>query len=174
MRYELSRDAASELAVEAVKRGASAAEVIMRRRKEFAVSVRLGDVEKVKESTDQGLGLRVLIDGRQASVACSDLEREEVLALLEEVIELARATSPDESAGLPEASEFAGEVPELELYDPEIEAMSTDQKIELALRAERAAKDYSEKITNFDGGGLDTSSGKFVLANSLGFAGEFE
>ena len=173
MKYELTKDAARELAEEAVQRGASAAEVVMKRRKEFSVGVRMGDVEKIKESTDQGLGLRVLIDGRQASVACSDFSREEVIGLLDEVIELAKATSPDESAGLPDASELARDVPDLDLYDEEIESMSTERKIELALRAESAAKAYSDKIVNFDGGGLETTSGKVVLANSLGFAGEF-
>src|ERR1700742_2164422 len=110
MKYELSKESARRLAEEAVRRGASAAEVVMKRRTEFSVGVRLDDVEKIKESTDQGLGLRGLIDGRQASVSCSDFSNDAVQRLLGEAIELAQATSPDESAGLPEASEMATEM----------------------------------------------------------------
>ncbi|MGA9772413.1 MAG: TldD/PmbA family protein [Blastocatellia bacterium] len=173
MKFELTKESAMELAQAAVKRGASAAEVIMRRRTEFDVGVRLGEVEKLKQSTDQGLGLRVLIDGRQASVSGSDFSRNSVLALLDEAIELARATSPDESLYLPDPSEFARSIPDLDLYDEAVDALTTEEKIEMALRAERAAQDYSDSIINFDGGGLDTASGTIILANSLGFSGEY-
>ena len=172
MRYELTKESAQRLADEAVRRGASAAEVVMKRRKEFSVSVRLGDVEKIKESADQGLGLRVLIAGQQASVSCSDFSEEAVLQLVSEAIDLARATSPDESAGLPEPGEMATELPDLDLYDEEIERLPTEEKIALALAAERTAQDYSPRIVNFDGGGVETASGRLILANSLGFAGE--
>lgn len=173
MKFDPTKDAAIELAREAVKRGASAAEVIIRNRTEFAVGVRLGEVEKLKQSTDQGLGLRVLIEGRQASVSGSDFSRDAVLALLDEAIELARATSPDDSLYLPEPADFARVIPDLDLYDEAIQSLSTEEKIDMALRAERAAQGYSDSIVNFDGGGLDSSSGTIILANSLGFAGEY-
>ena len=173
MKFDPTKEAAIELAQTAVKRGASAAEVIIRKRTEFAVGVRLGEVEKLKQSTDQGLGLRVLIEGRQASVSGSDFSRGAVLALLDEAIELARATSPDDSQYLPEPAEFARSIPDLDLYDEAIEALTTEEKIEMAVRAERAAQGYSDSIINFDGGGLDSASGTVILANSLGFAGEY-
>lgn len=173
MKFDPTKEAAMELAQEAVKRGASAAEVIIRKRTEFAVGVRLGEVEKLKQSTDQGLGLRVLSEGRQASVSGSDFSRGAVLSLLDEAITLARATSPDDSMYLPEPADFARTIPDLDLYDEAIEALTTEEKIEMALRAERAAQGYSDSIINFDGGGLDSSNGTIILANSLGFAGEY-
>src|ERR1700754_524880 len=151
MRYDVTKETAQRLAAEAVRRGASAAEVAFRRRQEFSVSVRLGDVEKIKEAIDQGMGLRVLIDGRQASVSCSDFSEAAVLQLLDEALELARASSIDESAGLPDASELARELPDLDLYDEAIERLPTESKIEMALLAERAAQASSERIINFDG-----------------------
>lgn len=173
MKFDPTKEAAIELAQEAVKRGASAAEVIMNKRTEFAVGVRLGEVEKLKQSTDQGFGLRILIEGRQASVSGSDFSRDAVLALLDEAIELGRATSPDDSMDLPEPAELAKSIPDLDLYDEAVEALTTEEKIEMALRAERAAQSYSDSIINFDGGGLDSASSTIILANSLGFAGEY-
>jgi PmbA protein len=173
MKLDLTKESALDLAREAVRRGASAAEVVMRHRTDFSVSVRLGEVETLKQSSDQGLGLRVLIDGKQASVSGSELRRDTVMSLLDEAIELAKATSPDDTAGLPEPGELATSIPNLDLYDEAIEQLPTEEKIELALRAERAAKDYSDQIINFDGGGFDSASGKAILANSLGFAGEY-
>lgn len=173
MKFDLSKQAAAEIADEAVRRGASAAEVVMRNRREFSVGVRIGEVETLKESTDQGLGLRVLIEGKQASVSGSDFSRDAVVRLITEAIELARATSPDDTAGLPEPNEFATSIPDLDLYDDSIEALPTEEKIEMALRAERAAAKVSKRIVNFDGGGFDSASGTAILANSLGFAGEY-
>ncbi len=170
---ELTKDFAAEIAKDAVRHGASAAEVIIRHRREFSVGVRMGEIETLKESTDKGLGLRVLIEGRQASVSGSDFGLQAIRSLTEEAIKLARATSPDETTGLPDSEEFATSIPALDLYDEAIENLSPEAKIEHALRAEQAAKDYSPLITNFDGGGFDTSSGWAALANSLGFAGEY-
>src|ERR1044071_824227 len=159
MKFDLSKESALRLADEAVRRGADAAEVVMRQSTEFAVGVRLGDVEKLTEATTKGLGLRVLIGGRQASVSGSDFADSAVYLLLDEAIALARATSPDENIGLPDPDNFAKSVPELELYDEAVERLGAEEKIALALRAERAAQDLSDRIINFDGGGLNTGYG---------------
>jgi PmbA protein len=173
MKSHLTKEFAAGVAQGAVKRGASAAEVIIRQRTELSVGVRLGEVETLQESTDQGLGLRVLIDGRQASVSGSDFSRDAVMSLMDEAVELARLTSPDDTAGLPDAQELATSIPDLDLWDEAIVALSTEDQIEMALRAERAAQEYSNQISNFDGGGFDSAYGSVILANSLGFAGEF-
>ena len=173
MKSHLTKELAAEVAESAVRRGASAAEVIIRQRTELSVGVRLGEVETLQESTDQGLGLRVLIDGRQASVSGSDFRREAVMSLVDEAVELARLTSPDDTAGLPDPQDLATSIPDLDLWDDAIPELSTEHQIEMALRAERAAQEYSDRISNFDGGGFDSAHGSVILANSLGFAGEF-
>src|SRR6266851_7771124 len=121
MTIQLTREFAADVAQRAIERGASAAEVVLRQRTEFSVGVRLGEVETLKESTDRGLGLRILIDGRQSSVSGSDFSSEAVESLMADALELARLTTPDDAAGLPEPQEFATNVPDLDLYDPEIE-----------------------------------------------------
>ncbi|HSE36814.1 MAG TPA: metallopeptidase TldD-related protein [Blastocatellia bacterium] len=173
MNSHLTKEFAAGIADGAVKRGASAAEVIVVQRTELSVGVRLGEVETLQKSTDQGLGLRVLIDGRQASVSGSDFSPDALITLMDEAVELARLTSPDETAGLPNEQELATSIPDLDLWDDAIVELSTENQIEMALRAERAAQQYSSQISNFDGGGFDSAYGSVILANSLGFAGEF-
>src|SRR5512143_2142782 len=107
MKSNITKEFAADVAQGAVKRGASAAEVIIRQRTEFSVGVRLGDVETLQESRDNGCGLRGLIDGRQASVSGSDFTPDAVRSLMDEAVELARLTSPDDTAGLPEPQELA-------------------------------------------------------------------
>src|SRR3989442_15060698 len=173
MTLQLTKEFASDIVGKAVKRGATAAEVILRQRTEFSVAVRLGEVEKLKQSTDQGVGIRVLIDGRQASVSGSDLGQEAITSLIGEAVELARLTSPDDTAGLPDPQELAVTIPDLDIYDEAIEKLTPEEQIEMALRAERAAQEYSEQIINFDGGGFDSGHVPVILANSIGFTGRY-
>jgi len=157
-----------------LRRGATAAEVVAREETEFSASVRLGEIETLTEADSSGLGIRVLVGGRQASVSTSDLAPDAIDALVDEAVALARATSVDESSDLPDVGTFAKELPDLELFDPRVAELSADAKIEMALRAEAAARDADPRITNFERGGIGTTVGRTVLANSLGFAGSYE
>jgi len=174
MTINLNKEFGAKIAERAIKRGASAAEVVIKQRTDFSVGVRLGEVETLKESTDRGLGLRILIDGRQSSVSGSDFSEEALTSLIDDAVELARLTSPDDTAGLPDPQDLATSIPDLDLYDEAIEKLSTEEQIQMALRAERAAQGFSDQIMNFDGGGFDSAYGSLVLANSLGFAGEYK
>jgi PmbA protein len=170
---EIDRNYAADVVERARRRGATAAEVILRSDLEFEATVRLGNVETVNESASTGLGIRVLVDGRQASVSSTDLSWATVDTLIEDAISMARASSVDEEADLPEKSALVTELPELDLHDAKIDELSNDQKLELALRGEQAALDTDPRVVNSDRGGAGTQSGKVVLANSLGFAGEY-
>ena len=173
MRTELTEQLAVDIVGRALRQGASAAEVVLSHRREFSVGVRLGEVETLEESDSEGFGLRVLMEGRESSVSGSDLRPEAIDDLVKQAVDMVRATSPDDSAGLPERNELASSIKDLYLYDKDVVDLPTERKIELALRAEAAARDVSPKIVNFEGGGFDTASGSVVFANSLGFVGRY-
>ena len=170
----INEEFAQTLVKQTIRRGASAVEVIIKQRTEFTVGVRLGEVETLKESTDRGLGLRVLIDGKQASVSGSDFNPDSLSLLIAEAIELAKATSTDDNNRLPDPEEFVSEIEDLDLYDDQIEKLNPQDKIDLSLRAEEAARQVSPSIVNFEGGGFDSSAGSLILANSLGFTGRYQ
>jgi PmbA protein len=164
---------AADVVERARNRGASGVEVLVVDSTEFSASVRLGEIETLTQSGSKGLGLRVLLDGKQASVSTSDFTSDALDALIQDAVALARATSVDDSADLPDRSALATAVPDLEIYDPELEDVPADTKIELALRAERAALDADPRIKNVDRGGASTVTSRVILANSHGFAGEY-
>src|SRR5213596_3254232 len=93
---------AADVVRRCLRRGATGAEVVVRDETEFSCAVRLGEVDTLTESDSKALGLRVLLDGRQASVSTSDLSAAAIDALIDDAIALARATSVDESADLPD------------------------------------------------------------------------
>jgi PmbA protein len=91
--------------------------------------------------------------------------------LVSDTCALAAAVVEDPMSGLPEGDQLAREVPDLDLYDPT--ALDTPSQIELARRAEAAALAADPCVTNSEGAEFNSSAGRIVLGNSLGFLGEY-
>ncbi len=162
-----------EVLERAKARVADAAEAMLVEGDSFSVQVRLGEVDVVKSAREQRLGLRVFFGKRSASTATSDLSAASLDRLVGDTCALARAASEDEHAGLPDAAALARGVPDLDLYDGEGEALSTEERIALARRAEEAALRADPRIKNSEGAEFATGSGRVVHANTLGFIGEY-
>ena len=169
---------AADIVAQAVKAGASDAEVTIREGDEFSTLVRMGEVETLKESGSRGMGLRVLMAAdngyRVASTSTSDFTPEGVEHLVKGALALARVTSEDPFAGLAEAGEFGSLPGNLELYHEDVYSLPTAERIEYARRAEAAALNADTRITNSAGGSFDASTGRKAFANSRGFAGEYQ
>ena len=166
-------DLLREVLGRAAARGASAADAFAVEQQSFSAQVRLGEVETVKHAREQHLALRVFVGRAVAAASTSDLSPDSVGRLVEEAVSLARITSPDEFAGLPEASELAARVPDLGLDDPTGHDLSPEEKIDLARRCERAALDVDPRITNSEGGDFSDGRARYAYASSQGFAGEY-
>ena len=172
---------AADIVSKGLKAGASDAEVTIREGDEFSTTVRMGEVETLKESGSRGMGIRVLIatlnGHRVASTSSSDLTPEGIDHLVSGAIALARVTSEDPFAGLADPSEFGkigGENGrDLELYHDDVYSLPTAERIDYARRAEAAALASDTRITNSDGGNFDAYTGRKVFANSRGFSGEY-
>jgi PmbA protein len=168
---------AADIVSKAQKAGASDAEVTIREGDEFSTTVRMGEVETLKESGSRGMGLRVLIatpnGHRVASTSSSDFSAEGVEHMVSGALALARVTSEDPFAGLADPSEFGKLEGDLELYHEDVYSLPTAERIEYARRAEAAALAADTRITNSDGGNFDASTGHKIFANSRGFVGEY-
>jgi len=166
-----------QIAVEVVERarkaGATAADAIARDGNEFSTLVRLGEVETLKESGARALGLRVFVGRHAAATHTSDFSPEGIERLVSGAIELAQATSEDPDGGLPESTELGSLEQDLDLYYDDVYSLSTSDRIDYARRAEAAAMSVDPRITNSDGASFDAATGYKVLANSLGFVGEY-
>lgn len=169
-----TKDFAVSIVSATMRKGATAVEVFILEDSEFSVGVRLGQIEKLKESSSQYLGLRVIWEGRQAILSTSDFSQDAVDRLILEAVELAQLTSVDDQLCLPNPEDFAKDWPDLSLYDSEIATMSPEKKIELALAVEAAAKNTDPRIINFDSGGFESTCNSLIMANSLGFVGSYE
>lgn len=169
----ISKEMLSDIVNLAIKRGATDAEAVGIESTDFHVEVRLGEVEKLQEAASRGIGLRVLYEGRQASSSTSDVSPQAIDELVSCAVEMAKLTSIDEAATLPERDELAREIADIGLYDPAVAELPTERKIEIARSAEEAARNFDPRITNSEGAACSTTVGKTILVTSAGFAGEY-
>ena len=169
---ELKRVAAEVLAA-ALRAGATDAEAVAYEGEEFSALVRLGQVETLKESGSRAIGLRVFRGLRSASTSSSDLSREGLERLVNGAVELAKITSEDPFAGLPDEGEFGQIAEDQALYFEDVNEIPPAERIEMARRCEAAAMAVDTRIQNSGGGDFDTATTHKVLVNSRGFTGEY-
>jgi PmbA protein len=179
-----------QLAHDAVARalalGATDAEAVAVESEEFSVNVRLGQVEQLTESGSRALGLRVFFETsegqRTANTSTSDLTPAGITRIIQSAVELAKITSPDPFAGLPEYEPCAPHLdPErwdrytasLALYFTDVDAVPPAERIEIARRCEAAALATDARIQNSKGADFDASSSHRIMVNSRGFSGEY-
>jgi len=158
----------------AKKSGATAADVMIREDDTFSVTVRIAEIETLKEAISRSLMLRVFLGQRTATSHTSDISGPVVERLVDETVEMARLTSEDESGGLPETAFFQNHFPDLNLLDPSWETLTPDERISLAVRTEKAAFETDKAITNSEGASFEYARSRVALANTTGFFGEYE
>ncbi|WP_188759909.1 TldD/PmbA family protein [Edaphobacter acidisoli] len=156
-----------------MKAGATDAEAVLYEGDEFSALVRLGQVEQLKESGSRAIGLRVFIGQRVASTSSSDFSHESIDRLVEGAITLAKITSEDPFAGLPEPNEYGKLEGDLNLFFDDVNQMPPAERIEIARRTEAAAMACDTRIQNSGGGDFDTATAHKIMVNSRGFAGEY-
>jgi len=167
------KDLAQEVVARATQSGATAAECVVREGDEFSTVVRLGQVETLKESGSRSIGVRVFFGQRAASTYSSDFSPAGIDRMLSSALELAKITSEDPFAGIPQAAQLGQLTAPLDLYHEDVYSLSGSDRIDYARRAEKAALDTDPRLKNSDGGSFDAATGRKILANSHGFVGEY-
>lgn len=167
------KELASDIVRRAMSGGATAAECVVREGDEFSTLVRLGQVETLKEAGSRSIGVRVFNGQRAASTHSSDFSGAGLDRMLKSALELSKITSEDPFSGLPEPSQLGSLSGDLDLYSSDVYSLPGQERIAYARRAEKAALDFDPRIKNSEGGSFDAATGHKILANSLGFLGEY-
>jgi PmbA protein len=163
----------------ALRAGAADAEAVAFESDDFAVNVRLGQVEQLTESGSRALGLRVFFHApeggqRTASTSTSDLSSDGIAKLVSGAVELAKVTGADPFAGLPHADLFGSlDIDSLALYFSDVDEIPPGERIEIARRCEAAALGFDARIQNTSGAHFDVSTAQRVMVNSRGFSGSY-
>jgi PmbA protein len=159
---------AAEVIQQAIQAGADEADLYLQTGTEFGVTVRKGEIETLTQAGSKALGLRVFVDKRLGFASTSDFRPDALVRLIGTAVALAQAADRKEENGLPEELPSDAALPDLRLYDPEIETVPTDRKIALAKACEAAAYALDPRITTTEGAGFGNTTTQTVLANSRG------
>ena len=161
-----------ELIARAKRKGANAVDVVAVEGDSASVQVRLSAVDKLSKAQEKRLGLRVYFGQRSAGGSTSDFSPPALDELVATTCALAEAIVEDPDSGLPEPNSLAAARPDLDLFDSS--AVSMDQMIDRATRAERAALAVDARLKNSEGAEFGSFAGRMVFANSHRFYGEFQ
>ncbi len=148
--------------------GASQAEAAISMDVGLSVSARLGEVETIEYQRDRGMGVTVYFGTRKGSASTGDLGAAALRETVAKACSIAKYTSEDPCAGLPDPEELATSIPPLDLSHPW--DVTPEQACEMAIACEAAAMGVDTKrIINSEGGAVSTHRGLRAYGNSLGF-----
>lgn len=141
-------------------------EVIAGHSMDTEVRVYDGDVESFTSASTQGVGIRVVRDGRQGFAYSGSLEPGALRDALGDARDNATFSSPDPFVGL--ASPDGVPVAELRLYDPTLADRSPTDKIDLALELERRIVGGDERIFGIESAEYADSIDVSVIVSNTG------
>jgi PmbA protein len=109
------------------------------RSRETEIKVFSGEVESLAVAEAAGIGVRIVVDGRQGIAYAGSLDADVVADVLADARDNASYGAVDPAHGLATPADVDGvAVPQLDLWRDDVLATPTDAKVELAIAADRA------------------------------------
>jgi PmbA protein len=157
-----------ELAERIVERAkpAEQVEAYLGRGHHTEVKVFDGAVESLSSADTQGVGVRVIVDGRQGFAYAASLDESIIAETLEEARDNAGFGTVDEYLGL--ARPDGVEPVDLDLFRPELAEFPADRKVEMALELERSVRAADPRIRGVEMAEYGDSSGESAIATTTG------
>jgi PmbA protein len=141
------------------------------RTRETDVRVFGGEVESLSVAEIEGVGVRVIVDGRQGYAWAGSLDADVVAETLAEARDNAAFGSPDEHNGLASPADYTGvDAPALDLWRDDLLAVAAADKVDLALALEAAVQRADTRVRGVESTSYGDAASEAAIANSLGVA----
>ncbi|MGY9074456.1 MAG: TldD/PmbA family protein [Acidimicrobiales bacterium] len=141
-------------------------EVYAARGRSTTVKAYAGKVESLRSGTSQGIGIRVIVDGRQGFASAGSLAADVVADTLAEARENLTFAEVDPYQALAEPDGVVG--PGLDLVDRSVLEISEDDKIAIAIELERRCLDADPRITGVRTSAWSDGWGEAAIASTAG------
>ncbi len=125
-----------------------------------------GAVESLSSADTQGVGVRVIVDGRQGFAYAASLEGQIIAETLDEARDNAAFGTVDEFLGL--VAPDGVEPVDLDLFRPELADFPTEAKVEMALELERAVRAADPRIRGVEAAEYGDSVSESAIASTEG------
>jgi PmbA protein len=134
-------DLAKSAAKIATRAGASDARVFASRSRGVVVEWRDGKLDRIRESTTQGLHIELYVDGRYSGNSTSDIRGEEVKKYVEKAVETTRYLAPDPHRRLPDPTSCQNPTSaNLQKVDAAVAAVTPENRLTVARKIEESAR----------------------------------
>jgi len=133
--------------------------------RELKIEISQGQVETMKQAEETGIGLRVFNAGRIGFAYSSDLSLPALQDLVDDAVSISAYTATDECNVLPPGDQLYSE---LDVCDPEIAAVSLEDKMESAREVERIAQAYDPRIELVEKATYEDGDYSMLIMNSRG------
>jgi len=133
----------------------------------LSVSVRRGEVETIEHSRDKMVGVSVHLGMKRGHASTSDFSWAALKDTVAAAYNIARFTAEDDCARLAEREWLECAPRDLDLFHPW--AITVDEAVDIARRAEHAAFATDARIGNSEGANVSAQHSQFVLGTSNGF-----
>jgi PmbA protein len=147
------------------------------RTRDTDVHVFAGEVESLAVAEIEGVGVRVIVDGRQGYAWAGSLDADVVAETLAEARDNAAFGTPDEHNGLAAPDDFAGlaagsvtDAGGLDLWRDDVLTVDTAAKVELALALEAAVQAADPLVRGVESASYGDAATEAAIASSFGVA----
>ena len=123
-------------------------EAVVSRGRDTEIKAYGGEIESLSSAQSQGVGIRVIAEGRQGFAYAATFDADVLAETLVEARDNAGFGTPDEFLGLAEPDGVA--VADLALFDEALESFPTDRKVDLAIELERATLAADPRISGIE------------------------
>ncbi len=156
----------------AKKKGASEVAASINNSRSVEIQVREQKIEKIKESTTNGLSLNIYRDHKFSGHSTNNLAKKDLEKFITEAVEATKFLTADEYRELPDPSLYPKNLDkDLKIEDNSYNQVAPEQRVLIAKEIEQIARSKSDKIISATGGYSDDYS-ESVLVHSNGLIAE--
>jgi PmbA protein len=141
-------------------------EAVVVRGVDTEIKVYGGEVESLSSAQSQGVGIRVVVDGRQGFAYAGTLDEAVIAETLAEARDNAGFATRDEYVGLAEPDGVA--IEELDLFRASMNAVHPDEKVALAIELERAVLAADPRISGIESAEYADGVSEAAVATTTG------
>ena len=153
----------------ATENGAKEVSVSVYDSKESEVEVRKQKIEKIQESIESGLSIKLYVNGKYSTHSTNRLKKNELERFIKEAILGTNYLAEDKYRSLPDRHLcYDGEEKDLKLFDSSYDTIDPRQKIDLAMQVEAETIGMDDRIITVSGSYGDGSYRSYmVLSNGV-------
>lgn len=150
---------------EAGKAGLIAAEAFVLEEESFEAMAMEGEITKYSSNATRGLGFRAMADGKMGYASTEAFDEEAVGQLVKGALDSARLCEDTDAQFLYDGQ---GAAPDINLYDPALQQVRPEEKLDFVLALEKEAKAYDSRIEKVGDAAVFTSKQTVRIVNTHG------